>query len=148
MIKPIRIHNRQASFDYEFLEKFEAGLALVGTEVKSIQAGQMNLAGAIVRFDKGRLALINADIPAYQPRNAPADYNSKRSRPLLLNKHELAKIADYLAQRTLTILPISVYNKKSLIKLEIGVGRKRKKSDKREVTKTRETKREIGRLIR
>lgn len=146
--KPISIENRQVRFEYEILEKYEAGLALLGGEVKSIQAGRMNLTGAIIRFDKGRLALMNADIPPYQPGNTPKDYDQKRSRLLLLKKSEMAKIADYLSEKTLTILPISVYNKGNLIKLQLGVGRKRKKSDKREVIKTRETKREMGRFMR
>ncbi len=147
-LKPILIENRQARFDYEIIEKYEAGLALVGGEVKQIQAGRMNLTGAIIRFDKGRLALMNADIPPYQPGNAPKEYDPKRSRLLLLKKSEIVKIADYLSQKTLTIVPISVYNNGNLIKLSLGVGRKRKKSDKREVIKTRETKREINRSMR
>jgi SsrA-binding protein len=147
-LKPISIENRQAKFDYEILEKFEAGLALLGGEVKAIQNGRMNLTGAIIRFDKGKLALMNADIPPYQPGNTSKDYDQKRSRLLLLKKSEMVKIADYLSQKTLTILPISVYNKGNLIKLELGVGKKRKKSDKREVIKTRETKREINRSMR
>ncbi len=146
--KPISIENRQARFDFEILEKYEAGLALLGGEVKSIQNGKMNLTGSIIRFDKGRLALMNADIPPYQPGNSPKDYDPKRSRLLLLKKSEMVKIADYLSEKTLTIVPISVYNKGNLIKLQLGIGRKRKKSDKREVIKTRETKREMGRFMR
>lgn len=143
--KPILIENRQARFEYEILEKYEAGLALLGGEVKSIQNGRMNLTGSIIRFDKGKLALMNADIPPYQAGNTPKEYDPKRPRLLLLKKSEMVKIADYLSQKTLTIVPISVYNKGNLIKLSLGVGKKRKKSDKREVIKTRETKRAISR---
>jgi len=146
--KPISIENRQAKFDFEILERFEAGLALLGGEVKQIQAGRMNLTGSIIRFDKGKLALMNADIPPYQPGNSAKDYDQKRSRLLLLKKSEMIKIADYLSQKTLTIVPISVYNKGNLIKLSLGVGRKRKKSDKRDVIKKRETSREIQRNLR
>lgn len=150
MLKKAEIfsENRTAKFDYEIIDTFEAGIALLGGEVKSIQAGQVNLTGSIVRFEKGKLALLNADIPAYQPNNAPKDYNPTRPRFLLLKKNEIAKIADYLDQRTLTILPISVYNNGNLIKLKIAVGRKRKKSDKRAVIKKRETSREIQRTLR
>jgi len=143
--KPIHIENRQARFDYEIIEKFDAGLALLGGEVKQIQRGRMNLSGALIRFDKGRLALMNADIPPYQPGNTPKDYDQKRSRLLLLKKSEMVKMADYASEKTLTILPISVYNKGNLIKLSIGVGKKKKKSDKREVIKDREIKRAISR---
>ncbi len=145
--KPISIENRQARFEYDIIEKYDAGLALLGGEVKSIQAGRMNLTGAIIRFDKGQLALMNADIPPYQPGNTPKEYDPKRSRALLLKKSEMAKIAEHLSEKTLTILPISVYNKGNLIKLQLGVGKKRKKSDKREAIKTRETKREMDRSM-
>jgi len=145
--KPILIENRQARFEYDIIEKYDAGLALLGGEVKSIQAGRMNLTGSIIRFDKDGLALMNADIPPYQPGNTPKEYDPKRSRLLLLKKSEMVKIADYLSEKTLTILPISVYNKGNLIKLQLGVGKKRKKSDKREAIKTRETKREMDRSM-
>ncbi len=150
MLKKMEIfaENRTAKFDYEIIDTFEAGIALLGGEVKSIQSGRVNLTGSIIRFEKGKLALLNADIPAYQPNNASEGYVPTRPRFLLLKKNEIAKIADYLDQRTLTILPISVYNNGNLIKLKIAVGRKRKKSDKRAVIKKRETSREIQRTLR
>lgn len=144
-MKQVRIQNRKAGFDYEFLEKFEAGLSLLGTEVKSIQEGQMNLAGAVVKVINGVPYLMGASVPAYQPMNAPQDYDPGRSRPLLLREHEIKKIMEHTKERGLTIVPISVYNKGPLIKLELAIARKKKKSDKREAIKQREVKREMGR---
>lgn len=146
-MKQVRIQNRKAGFDYEFLEKFEAGLSLLGTEVKSIQEGQMDLAGAVVKVINGIPYLMGSSVPVYQPANAPADYDPLRSRPLLLREHEIKKIMEHTKERGLTIVPISVYNKGPLLKLEFAIARKKKKSDKREAIKQREVKRAIKRAV-
>lgn len=140
--------NRKAYFDYEILQKFEAGLALLGTEVKSIQKGRGDLAGAAVIVRDNKALLINADIPAYQPKNTPINYNSTRSRQLLLTKKELKELADISKERKLTIVPISLYNKGRRIKLLIAIARQRKKSDKREAIRKREAKRQIRRAVK
>lgn len=137
--------NRKAKFDYEILEKYEAGIELLGSEVKSIRKGQMSLEGAFVIVRGGETFLINANIPPYQPKNTPKDYNPLKNRKLLLTKKEIAELAGSEKNRSLTIVPISVYNKGRKIKVEIALVKGKKKHDKRESIKKRETEREIRR---
>lgn len=137
--------NRKARFNYEFLKKYEAGIELLGTEVKSVRGGQMSLEGAFV-IVRGREAfLINANIPPYQIKNAPKDYDPLRNRKLLLTKKEITELAGSEKNKSLTIVPISVYNKGRKIKLEIALAKGKKKFDKRETLKKRDTEREIRR---
>lgn len=140
--------NKRAYYDYEILEKFEAGLVLIGQEVKSIKAGHISLAGSYVVPQGNELFLINADIPPYQPKNAPKDYDSKRSRKLLLKKSEIKYLIGKTKQKGLTLIPLKVYDKSGKIKLEFGIGRGKKKSDKRETIKKREFEREKERLLK
>ena len=145
MLGDIYSDNKKALYDYEILEKFEAGLVLIGQEVKSIKMGQINLAGSYVIIRVNQPELVGAKVPAYQPKNAPADYNPERSRKLLLNKKEIDYLLGKSASRGLTIIPIKVYNKNNRIKIEVAVVRKLKKHDKRESIKKRETDREVRR---
>ena len=140
--------NKKAYFDYQILEKFDAGLVLLGTEVKSIKLGRINLAGSYVVFKGEELYLIGAKIPPYQPKNAPPDYEPERSRKLLLNKAEIKKLIGKTKQKGLTLIPLKVYTKHAKIKLEFGIGRGKKKIDKRESIKKRETEREIQRELK
>ena len=140
--------NRKARFDYEILEKYEAGIELLGTEVKSVRGGQMTLEGAFVIVRGGEAFLINVNIPAYQQKNAPKDYDPLRNRKLLLTKKEIAELAGSEKNKSLTIVPISVYNKNRKIKVEIALVKGKKKRDKRETIKKRETDREIRREIK
>jgi len=140
--------NRKARFDYEILEKYESGIELLGSEVKSVRGGQMSLEGAFVIVRGGEAFLINANIPAYQPKNAPKDYDSLRNRKLLLTKKEIATLGGSEKNKSLTIVPISVYNKNRKIKVEIALVKGKKKHDKRETIKKRETDREIRREIK
>lgn len=137
--------NRKAKFDYEILEKYEAGIELLGTEVKSVRGGQMSLEGAFVIVRGGEAYLINSNIPAYQIKNAPADYDPLRNRKLLLTKKENTELSDSEKNKSLTIVPISVYNKNRKIKVTIALVKGKKKFDKRENTKKRETDRELRR---
>jgi len=137
--------NRKARFNYEFLEKYETGIELLGTEVKSIRGGQMSLEGAFVIIRGGEAFLINANIPPYQVKNAPKDYDPLRNRKLLLTKKEIAELAGSEKNKSLTIIPISVYNKNRKIKVEIALVKGKKKFDKRETLKKRDTDREIRR---
>ena len=123
--------NRKARFNYEILEKYETGIELLGTEVKSVRGGQMSLEGAFIIIRGGEAFLINANIPSYQPKNAPADYDPLRNRKLLLTKKEIAKLAGSEKNKSLTIVPISVYNKNRKIKVEIALVKGKKKQDKR-----------------
>ena len=140
--------NRKARFNYEILEKYEAGIELLGTEVKSVRGGQMSLEGAFVIARGGEAYLINANIPPYQPKNAPRDYDPLRNRKLLLTKKEIAALAGSEKNKSLTIVPISVYNKGRKIKLELALVKGKKKFDKRETLKKRDTDREIRRTLK
>ncbi|MBI2033577.1 MAG: SsrA-binding protein SmpB [Candidatus Liptonbacteria bacterium] len=139
--------NRRARFDYEILETYEAGIELLGQEVKSVKNGLLNLAGSYAVIRGGQLWLTNADIPAYQPKNAPADYDSKRSRRLLLHGTEIKNLAGKLHEKGLNLLPIEAHLKNGFIKITLGLGKSRKKSDKRELLKKRAHEREIKREI-
>lgn len=139
--------NKKAYFEYEILEKFEAGMVLTGQEVKSIKNGRVNLAGSYVVLRGLEPYLLNANIPPYQPKNAPKDYDSARTRKLLLKKTEINYLIGKSQQKNLTLLPLRVYTKDGKIKLEFGVGRGRKKEDRREVIKKRETDREMRRTL-
>lgn len=140
--------NRKARFDYEILDTYEAGISLTGQEVKSIKAGRANLTGSHVVIKPDGAFLLNADIPPYQPKNAPADYDPKRTRPLLLKKEELKYLLGKTKEGGLTIVPLSLYNKGRRLKLAVGLARHKKKHDKRETIKKREFRREKGRAIR
>jgi SsrA-binding protein len=144
MEKKVYAENRRGTFDYEIIERFEAGIALLGGEVKSIQNGRMNISGAFVIFRGG----MGADIPAYQPKNMKEGYDPERARPLLLNKKEIVRLREAVEKQKLTLLALSVYNNNPHIKLSLGLGKRRRKSDKREAIKTRETKREMRKVMR
>ena len=135
--------NKRAYFDYNILEAYEAGIELKGFEVKSIKTGRINLAGAYAIIRDNQAWLINADIPAYQPKNAPIDYDSKRTRRLLLKKSEIKNLIGSIVEKGLTLMPLKVYTKNRKVKIEIGLGKSRKKKDKRELIKKREAKREM-----
>ena len=141
--------NRKARFDFEILEKFQGGLVLQGSEVKSIRLGRIQLAGSFVGLKKGELWLIGSTIPPYQPNNTPSFYNQKRDRKLLVQKRELATLIGKIKERGLTLVPLSVYSTAAgRMKLEFAVGRSKKKWDKRDMLKKRETEREIQRVMR
>ena len=137
--------NRKARFNYEILEKYEAGIELLGMEVKSVRGGRMSLEGAFVIVRGGEAFLINANIPPYQPNNTSKDYDPLRNKKLLLTKKEIATLAGSEKNKSLTIVPISVYNKGRKVKVEIALVKGKKKQDKRESIKKRETDREIRR---
>lgn len=138
--------NRRALFDYEILETYEAGIELYGFEVKAIKTGHVNIAGSYIVVRGEEAWLLNASVPPYQPKNTLPDYDETRSRKLLLHKSEIQELIGKSAQKGLTLVPLRVYDKKSHIKLEFGVGRHKKKHDKREVIKRREAEREIARF--
>ena len=139
------VYNRKAQFDYEILEKYEAGIELLGTEVKSVRGGRISLEGAFVIVRGGEAYLINANIPPYQPKNAQKDYDPIRNRKILLTKKEIAELAGSEKNKSLTIVPISLYNKGRKIKISIALVKGKKKFDKRETIKKRDTDREVRR---
>lgn len=148
MESKVYAENRRATFDYEILERVEAGMSLLGGEVKAIQNGKMNIAGSFVIFRGGIPYLMGSDIPPYQPINTPDNYDPSRARPLLLNKKEIRYLEGQIHDKKLTIVPLKVYNKGNRIKVELGLGKHKKDRDKREAIAKRETKRELNRLIR
>ncbi|MEK7147965.1 MAG: SsrA-binding protein SmpB [Patescibacteria group bacterium] len=139
--------NRKARFNYEILKKFTAGLELFGLEVKSVREGKINLRGAFVGVRGGEAFLIGADIPPYQPRNAPVEYDATRPRKLLLTQNELKELEDAEQTKGLTIVPLSVYNKGRFLKADIAIARGKKQFDKRESIKKRDVERDLKRTL-
>ena len=141
--------NKKAHFDYQILDLFEAGLVLSGSEVKSIKTGHINLNNAFVTLKNGRqpeLYLINCHIPLYKYAGIASGYEPTRPRKLLLKKSEIKHLIGKVKEQGLTLVPIKVYNKGSLIKLAFGVGKGKSKIDKRETIKKRETTRKLQRI--
>ena len=142
------IVNRRAYFDYEILDTYEAGIVLHGFEVKAAKKGMINLIGAFVVIRGGEAWLLNATISPYQAGNIPKDYDPMRSRKLLLKKVEISELVGFSSKQGLTLIPLRLYNKRNLVKILIGVGKHKKKSDKRETIKKRDTEREVRRTLR
>lgn len=138
--------NRKASFDYEIIDRFEAGIILSGHETKAIKDGKAILTGAFVIFQKDRPVLLNATIKPYQANNTPEGYEENRTIELLLSKKEIKKLLAEKEGSNLTIIPLSLYNKKNLVKLEIALARRKKKVDKRESIKKQDIERRMRRV--
>jgi len=130
--------NKKARFDYEILDTIEAGMVLLGFEVKSVKAGKVSIKGAYVKIVQGELWLIGATISPYQPGNTPKDYDQQRTRKLLVKKSERDKLIGKAEEKSVTLVPLSLYAKRGIVKLEVGIGRGKKKTDKREKIKKRE----------
>lgn len=141
-------YNRRAKYDYEMLEKLEAGLSLLGTEVKSVKAGNMSLRGAFVTLHNNEAFLTNSTIPPWQVKNAPSDYDPTRSRKVLLKKSELKHLVGSHQTKGLTIVPLSVYTKGPRIKLELALARGKKKHDRKQEKKERDIQRDTERMLR
>ena len=139
--------NKKATFDYEILEKFEAGLVLFGQEVKSIKTGHINLASSYVTINKEEPFLIGVKVPPYQPNNAGADYGQERQRKLLLNKKEINYLIGKTSQKGFSLIPLKIYENSGRIKLEFGLAKGKKKYDKKEKIKKRDVEREINREL-
>ena len=139
------IDNRKAHFNYEIKETFEAGISLLGYEVKSIKNGLGNLAGAFCIVRGGEAFIVGMHISPYQPTNTPKDYDPDRTRKLLLSKKELKKLSEAEKTKGLTLIPMSLYNKGRLIKVSVAIARGKKTFDKRETIKKRDIDREVGR---
>ena len=140
--------NKKAFFNYEILEKFNAGIELLGLEVKSLKSKRGTLDGAYVSVRDNEVFLLGAVIPPYQAKNTPADYEPTRPRRLLLTKKEIGQLISWGNQRGLTIVPLSLYNSGRKIKVTVAVARGKKKYDKRETLKKREANREIQRTLK
>lgn len=140
--------NRKARFNYEILETFETGIELKGFEAKSVLKGKANIAGSFATIKDSEVYLTNADIPPYQPKNTPPDYNPTRPRRLLLNKKEIDYLIGKMQSERLTLVPLSLYSKDGLVKVQLGLARGKRKHEKREKIKKRDTEREIGRTLK
>ena len=140
--------NRRARFDYEILETYEAGIALYGFEVKSVKTGHMHLTGSFAVIRNDEAWLLNATISPFQPKNTPLNYDPIRSRRLLLKKSEIKELIGKSSAKGLTIVPLKVYTKRGLVKILLGLGRHKKKGDKRETIKKREAERDIKRALK
>ena len=143
----LSILNKKARFRYELSETFTGGIVLSGAEVKSIKTGRVSLDDAYAKIIRGELWLINAHISPYQPKNQP-QYNPTRSRKILVTKKELAYLTGKLQEKRLTLIPLKLFTQKDLVKIELALGRSKKKYDKREAIKRREEEEKIRRKIK
>lgn len=141
-------HNKRAHFDYAISDTYEAGLVLTGQEVKSVRAGHISLKESFVTVKDGELYLINAHITPWKHAGEIKNYEPTRSRKLLLKKSEIRRLIGKVRAEGLTLVPIKVYTKKRLIKLEFGVGKGKKKFDKREDLAKKESDRKIKRALK
>ena len=139
--------NKRAHFDYEFLETYEAGLVLLGTEVKSVKAGNISLKGSFIIIHDDQAYLTNSVVPPWQAANAPSDYDPNRSRKILLKKAELKHLTGN-RQKGLTIVPVRVYTKRSLVKIQIALARGKHRFDKKKEKKEKDIFRETQRFLR
>ena len=140
--------NRKARFDYELIKEYEAGVVLKGYEVKSVKSGQASLKGAFVTVHNEELFLINALIPLYKHTKEIPGYDPSRSRKLLLNKREISHLMGKIQAEGLTLVPLSMYNKKGRVKLLFALARGKKKYDKRQTIKKREDNIKIDRAMK
>ena len=140
--------NKKALMKYEVLERFEAGIELLGFEVKAVRAGRAALDGSHVSIRGGEAYLLGATIAPYQMNNTPGGYDPSRARRLLLSKKELLRLMGEESAGKLTIVPISMYTKGQRIKLELALVLSKKKHDKRAALKKREGDREIRRSLK
>lgn len=137
--------NRKAKFQYEIIEKYEAGIVLLGTEVKSLRESKVNIQDAYGKFIDDELWLINSHISEYKYGNIN-NHDPLRKRKLLLNRRELRKIKSKLQEKGLTIIPTKIYFKNSYAKVEIALAKGKKLYDKRETIKKREIERKLKRI--
>lgn len=139
--------NRRASHDYFIEETYEAGMVLQGTEIKSIRAGRVNLKDAHARIDNGEVVLINMHISPYEQGNR-YNHDPTRTRKLLLHRREIDKLIGLTQRQGYTLIPLKVYIKNGFAKVLIGVGKGKKKFDKREDLKQKQMKRDIDRAMK
>lgn len=139
--------NRKALHNYSILESTEAGIALTGTEIKSIRAGNVSLAEAYVKPEKGELWLLGAHIARYDA-SGPFSHEPTRPRRLLLHRKQIRTLAAEVKQKGLTMVPLRLYLKDSLAKVEVSLARGKKQFDKRETIASRDSNREIDRTLK
>ncbi len=139
--------NPDAFRDYEIIEKYEAGLVLLGSEVKSLRNGTASIKEAYVKIEDGEAFLVNSHIANYRAASY-LNHNPNRKRKLLLNRHEIERIEGKITLKGFTVIPIQVYFKEGIAKIELGVGRGRHKEDKREAIKAKEENRRLAKILK
>ena len=140
--------NRKARFNYDIEEKLEAGIALMGSEVKSLRAGKANIADSYAASEGGELYLINAHIAEYTQAGRSGHAPTRR-RKLLLHRKEIGRLAGAIQREGMTVVPLKLYfNKRGIAKVELGLAKGKKLHDKRETEKKRDWERQKGRLMR
>lgn len=138
----MKITNKRAFFDYEILDRFEAGINLLGAEVKALREGHADLSGAHVRIIGSEAYLVNAKIFPYQYAR-PENYDERRSRKLLLHKNEIIALKSKVEGQKLTLIPISIYTSDRYIKVEVALGKGKKKYEKKQAKKQKDLDREL-----
>ncbi len=142
-----RVDNRRARFEYEFLERLEAGIVLTGTEIKSVRTGQISITEAYARVKDGELWLHGMHIPPYKE-GSFSNVEPTRPRKLLLHRKEIDRLGKAAGEKGLTLVPTRLYFKGGRVKIDLALARGKKLWDKRRVTKEREAAREISRELR
>ena len=142
----MRIVNRRARHDYQLFENFEAGIALTGSEVKSVKAGRCDLSSSFVRMKDGEAWLVGANIPRYEA--GSKDYDPIRTRKLLLHKGELLSLSTKMAQQNLTLVPTSLYTKGRLIKVRVALGKGKKQYEKRDAKRKKDVERDVAQALK
>ena len=141
------VKNRKARFNYEIVEDHEAGIALIGSEVKSLRAKKVNLTDAYCVFNRGELFMINAKIDVYD-HGTHFNHEPTRARKLLMHRKELDRLKGKVQQKGWIMVPLRLYFKKNKVKVAVGVGKSKKKYDKRQTIKERDIKRETDREMK
>jgi len=144
---PVVIENRKAFHDYHIEERFEAGIELTGTEVKSIRSGRANLGDSYAAVDQGELFLYNLHISPYDQGNR-FNHDPVRTRRLLMHKHEILRLYGTVRQDGLTLVPLKLYFKRGRVKVEIGLAKGKKNYDKRDTESKRQSQRDIDRRLK
>jgi SsrA-binding protein len=139
--------NRKAFHDYHLVESFEAGIVLLGTEVKAIREGRVNLRDSFARIEDGEVYLYNVNISPYSHRGY-ADHEPMRRRKLLLNRNEILKLVGKTVEKGMTLVPVRMYFKNGRVKVAVSLAKGKKEYDKRETIKRRETERETRAAIK
>ncbi len=143
----MKITNRKASYDYQLFDRFEAGINIQGAEVKAVRAGHVDLAGSFVRISNNQAQLVNAKIFPYAFARVDT-FETTRTRKLLLHKKEIISLKSRMDGANLTIVPVSLYTKHGLIKVELALAKSKKKFDKKEAIKNKDIDRDTEREIK
>lgn len=141
------MYNRRARFEYEFLERFEAGIVLTGTEIKAVRTGEISLQEAYARVRDGELWLLGFHVPPYK-QGSFSNHEPLRPRKLLMHRSEIDRLAGRAAEKGLTLVPVRLYFKRGRVKIELALARGKKLWDKRREERDRDVKRELARAVR